>query len=114
MNLFTLLVLAVVAYVVWSRQRARAAHQEEVLALVEERAKVLIEELPDLDDEAIALLLRDELQNRRVRDHDAYVAASGHTVGRVRRTLVLASERARKKAPKKLPPARIHANDDED
>ena len=112
MNLFYFLVFGVIAYIVWSRQRARAVQQEEVLALVEQRAASLMEEFPDLDDDAIALLIRDELQNRRVRGHEAYAAASAHPVGRVRRSLVVASARSKKSAPKKLPPTRIESSEE--
>jgi len=111
MSLFYLLVFAIAAYLVWSRNRARAVLEEEALTLVERRASKLLTEFPDLSDEAIALLIRDELQSRRVRGSEAYRVASAQTVGRVRRTMAIARERARNEEPKKLPPIRLDSAD---
>jgi hypothetical protein len=70
---------------------ARSDH--EAMSSVEERIVALMGEFPNIDDESIAQLVRDELFNARILDKVYLAWATSETVGRVRRTLVVSAIR---------------------
>lgn len=60
---------------------------------VERRVLHLMQELPHLDDDELALLVHDELVTGRVRDAEYYRWATAQTVGRIRRLVLLEAGR---------------------
>lgn len=66
---------------------------EHIRQQSELRALSLLVELPNLSDEDIALLMHDELVNMRCTTQAYFQWATPETVGRVRRTALLAIHR---------------------
>jgi hypothetical protein len=73
------------------------AQRQQIQDTCEARALELIVEFPELADDALALMMRDELMNRRMQHQEWYRWAVPDTVARMRRTLFLQVERERRK-----------------
>jgi hypothetical protein len=95
---WVLLILAILAArYLWLWTRNRRQRRLKILDLVERRAVDLMFEFPDATDEDIATLLRDELDNHRVEEREAFEFATRATVSRMRRTIVLSAVRESRK-----------------
>ncbi len=105
-----LVIITVLAVAFWFGLRNSAGNAKvrraRALDEAEARSVALLEEFPGATDGEIATLIRDEYENARTMTPERREAASAETVGRVRRTLVLAAKRglddlARKKRKKR-------------
>jgi hypothetical protein len=74
-----------------------AERMHEIQTESEKRALDLIAEFPDINDEGLALMMRDELMNNRIQGQEWYRWATPDTVARMRRTLAVTIERKRRK-----------------
>ncbi len=79
----------VVGLVYWVRAKGNAVGREASRRQMELVAVNLLAEFPGLDDEQIATVMRDMLQNDGDFDSARLFWASADTVGRVRRTIAI-------------------------
>lgn len=95
--ILSVIVAAVVRAITWFSGQVRSVGQrvEEGQRAMEHRALQLLAEFPMLSDEEVGLLLHDELVNARISDACYMRWANADTVGRMRRTAVVASVRER-------------------
>lgn len=84
--------LAVVGWLAWKAMQSAAyapkttsRTEDEILSEVENMAVALTRQFPQLGDEEISQLVRDDLVNHRIKDPRAFKWASADTVGRLRR-----------------------------
>ena len=101
------IVIVVICIIVWffvslvkggaAKLRQRTEQKAEIQLLVEKRFIDLMIEFPELDDLALATVMRDELQNKRITDGEFFRWATTETAGRIRRTLTIAAARAERK-----------------
>ncbi len=84
--------LGVSAWLVWRARQGQAygaktisKTEDEILSLVEALAVDLTRQIPNLGDDEIAQLVRDDLVNHRVKDPRAFKWARAETVARLRR-----------------------------
>jgi len=92
-----LIVAILMGRYLWLWTRNRRQRRLEILDLVERRAVDLMFEFPQATDEEISILLRDELDNHRVEEREAFEFATRATVSRMRRTVVLNAVRESRK-----------------
>jgi hypothetical protein len=90
--------VVVVGYLVWRSQRANqygskptSEREDRILATVEEATLGHLQRFPNLGDEEIAQLVRDDLLNSRVKTPEAYRWATAETAGRMRRNVMRAA-----------------------
>ena len=93
-----LVVAGVVAYFISKRGRAErygakttSDREDQILSMVEDACVEHMRKFPQLNDESIAQLVRDDLLNHRVKDPDAFRWATPETVGRMRRNIARAA-----------------------
>ncbi len=83
-------------------QIAEAQASAAIQSASEVRAAELLAEFPDIADEGIAQLMRDELVNNRCHDHRYWAWATADTVGRMRRTILVTIARRKRESPRAL------------
>lgn len=99
MEWFLLLVGAgVIVYFIAKRQRAdsygaktTSEREDQILTMVEHACVQHMQKYPQLPDDAIAQLVRDDLLNHRVKEPEAFRWATAETVGRMRRNIMRAA-----------------------